>query len=60
MVQLNTPRRPCPVKSLSPAELKCIEEHFKGFRISSVYERMKPGVMVKDKREVIRSRGVRE
>jgi len=40
-----------------PKEMDQIQEQFKGFRVSSVYERMKPKVMVIDKTEVIRRRG---
>ena len=57
-VPLNTPLRPCPVKPLSPVELKGIEKPFEGFRVSSVYDKMKPEVKTIDKGEVIRRRGV--
>jgi len=59
-VQRNTPLRQCPVKPLSPEEMASIEEHFKGFKVSSVYEKMKPEVRVIDKTEVIKRRGVEE
>jgi len=57
-VQLNTPLRPCAVKPLSQEEMERIQEQFKGFRVSSVYEKMKPEVRVIDKVEVIKRRGV--
>lgn len=56
-VQLNTPLRPCAVKPLSPAEMAGIQEHFKGFTVSSVYEKLKPEVRTIDKSGVIRRRG---
>ncbi|MEA2075557.1 MAG: radical SAM protein [Euryarchaeota archaeon] len=59
-VQLNTPLRPCAVKPLSQEEMERIEKHFKGFKVSSVYEKMKPEVRVIDKVEVIKRRGAEE
>lgn len=59
-VQLNTPLRPCPIKPLSQEEMERIEKHFKGFKVSSVYEKMKPEVRVIDKVEVIKRRGAEE
>jgi hypothetical protein len=59
-VPLNTPLRPCAVKPLSAVELKGIKEQFKGLKVSSVYEKMKPKVRVIDKKEVIRRRGIGE
>lgn len=56
-VQLDTPLRPCAVKPLSVEQMKTIEEHFEGFKVGSVYEKMKPEVKVIDKTEVIRRRG---
>jgi wyosine [tRNA(Phe)-imidazoG37] synthetase (radical SAM superfamily) len=57
-VQLNTPLRHCAVKPLSEEQMERIEKHFKGFELSSVYEKMKPEVRVIDKVEVIKRRGV--
>jgi len=59
-VQLNMPLRLCSVKPLMPKEMDQIQEHFKGFKVSSVYEEMKPEVRVIDKVEVIKRRGVGE
>ncbi|MBN1762090.1 MAG: radical SAM protein [Methanomicrobia archaeon] len=55
-VQLNTPLRPCVVKPVSPDELECIRESFKGLEatVISVYDRMVPDVRVIDKTDVIR------
>lgn len=59
-VQLNTPLRPCAVKPLSQEQMEGIQEHFKGFEVSSVYEKMKPEVRVIDKVEVIKRRGAED
>ena len=59
-VQLNTPLRPCAVKPLSQEQMERIQEQFKGFEVSSVYEKMKPEVRVIDKVEVIKRRGAEE
>jgi len=50
----------CSVKPLMPKEMDQIQEHFKGFGVSSVYEEMKPEVKTIDKKEVIRRRGAEE
>ena len=56
-VQFNTSLRPCLVKPHMPKEMDQIQEHFKGFRVSLVYEKMKPEVKMIDKGEVIKMRG---
>ncbi|MFA5104475.1 MAG: radical SAM protein [Candidatus Margulisiibacteriota bacterium] len=42
-VQVNTPLRPCPVKPLSPEELKKIKEFFDPLKSYSVYDMPRPG-----------------
>lgn len=37
-VQINTPLRPCDIKSLSKKEIDAIKLHFKGMRVVSVYD----------------------
>jgi len=50
-VQIDTPTRPCPIKPLSPEELKKVKSEFKGLNAISVYESKRPKVKVLDKAE---------
>jgi len=50
-VQIDTPTRPCPIKPLSPEELKKVKSEFKGLNAISVYEAKRPKVKVLDKTE---------
>jgi hypothetical protein len=55
---LDTPLRPCPVKPLSPDEMKKIEKEFKGLNVISVYKKTKPKVKVIDLEETLKRRPV--
>jgi wyosine [tRNA(Phe)-imidazoG37] synthetase (radical SAM superfamily) len=48
-IQINTPLRPCPVKPLKKRELDKIKEIFKGFKVISVYDAVRPNVKIWDK-----------
>jgi wyosine [tRNA(Phe)-imidazoG37] synthetase (radical SAM superfamily) len=56
-VQLNTPLRPCPVKPLSPDEMKTLEGLFKGTNSISVYGAGRKEVEPVSGEDTIRRRG---
>jgi len=55
-VQIDTPLRPCPIKPLSPEEMRKIKLEFEGLNAITVYGAERPEVEVLDKVEYSRRR----
>ncbi|MDD4013496.1 MAG: methyltransferase domain-containing protein [Candidatus Omnitrophica bacterium] len=56
-VELNTPLRPCAVKSLTRKEMEDVKRHFRGSNAISVYEKEKNKVRPISDKETMRRRG---
>jgi len=56
-IQLNTPLRPCGVKSLSENKMKEIEKHFEGLNVVSVYKSVRKKVKPVSEKDTLKRRG---
>ena len=56
-IQLNTPLRPCGVKSLSENKMKEIEKHFEGLNVVSVYKSVRKKVKPVSGKDTLKRRG---
>ncbi|MFA5270866.1 MAG: radical SAM protein [Candidatus Omnitrophota bacterium] len=56
-IQVNTPLRPCRVKSLPKEELNKIKKHFQGLNVVSVYEAQKKDIKPISNKDTLARRG---